>query len=193
MRRTGLMTLGLLALLVAACGTGGETLADGDEVTITMSEFQFEPSELHLTPGTTVTIRLENIGEKDHEFIAGKEVALEDGNPHGFETDFFTTVENLTVEPADALETSMEGMGEDSMTDTTMGDMTETTMGDTGEGDEVEGMGDMVMVVREPTETATITFTVTEASVGEWDFGCFEEDGAHWDDGMRGTIVVEEG
>lgn len=42
------------------------------------------------------------------------------------------------------------------------------------------------------TETARITFTVTEASTGEWEFGCFEEDGAHWDDGMRAIIVVEE-
>lgn len=184
MKKTGLLILGLLALVIAACGTGGEALADGDEVTITMSEFEFEPSELRLTPGTTVTIRLENIGKKDHEFMVGQEVHIEDGAPHGFESDFFATVDNVTVEPADALETSMEGMdmGEESMTSTTMGGM---------EGEGMEEMG--VMVVRAPAETATITFTVTEASVGEWEIGCFEEDGAHWDDGMQGTIIVEEG
>lgn len=44
-----------------------------------------------------------------------------------------------------------------------------------------------------PTQTASITFTVTEVSIGEWEFGCFEEDGAHWDDGMKGTLIVEEG
>lgn len=206
MRRARLILVAVTALVAGACGGGGETLADGDQVTITMSEYAFEPSEIHLTPGTTVTIELENIGEKDHEFMAGMEVAIEDGLPHGFESDFFDTVEGMTIDPPDALDTSMEGMdmGDESMdeemSDTTMGDMSSTTMGDMGsdttmgdmEGGEehAEDMG--VMVVRQPTQTATITFTVTEASVGEWEFGCFEEDGAHWDDGMKGTIVVEE-
>lgn len=198
MRKTGLFAAVLVALLLGACG-GGETVADGGEVTIVMSEYQFEPSEIRLTPGTTVTFMLSNEGEKDHEFMAGQEVAIEDGIPHGFESDFFDTVDNLVIDPPDALETSMEGMeGMDMGSDTTMGDMaSDTTMGDM-EGDEDHSEGeehmDMgVMVVREPTQTATITFTVTEASIGEWDFGCFEEDGAHWDDGMRGTIIVEEG
>lgn len=193
MRRTGLMMVGLLALLPAACGGGGEALADGDEVTVTLSEFQFEPSDIRLTPGTTVTIRLENIGEKDHEFMAGREVHIEDGIPHGFESDFFDTVEGLTIDPPDALESGMEGMdmGGESMSETTMGDMgSDTTMGDMAGEEGMEDMG--VMVVRAPTETATITFTVTEASIGEWEVGCFEEDGAHWDDGMKGTLIVEE-
>lgn len=185
MRRIGILMATLLALLVAACG-GGETVADGGQVEIALAEFEFDPSEIRLTPGTTVTFVLENIGEKDHEFMIGREVHVEDGIPHGFETDFFDTVEGLTIEPADALETGMEGMGDESMSTTTMGDM---------EGEEeMEDMEDMgVMVVRAPTETATITFTVTEASIGEWEIGCFEEDGAHWDDGMKGTLIVEEG
>jgi plastocyanin len=197
MRKTGLLVFAVLAMVVTACGGGGETVADGGEVTITMSEYQFEPSEIHLTAGTTVTFVLRNEGEKDHELMAGHEVHMEDGIPHGFETDFFDTVENLTIDPPDAQEMEMEGMAsgdesmDESMSDTTMGDMSsDTTMGDM-EGDEhMEDMG--VMVVREPAQTARITFTVTEDSVGEWDFGCFEEDGAHWDDGMKGKIIVEQ-
>lgn len=195
MRRTGTILVVLLAMVMTACGGGGDTLADGDEVTITLSEYEFDPAELHLTPGTTVTIVLENIGEKDHEFMAGHEVHVEDGIPHGFETDFFDTVDDLTIEPSDALATSMEGMDMDdeAMDDEAMDDeMSDTTMGDMEGEDEHMEMEMGVMVVREPTETASITFTVTEASIGEWEFGCFEEDGAHWDDGMRGTIVVEE-
>ena len=190
MRRIQILLIGLIALLVGACGGGGETVADGGEVTMVMTEYQFEPSEISLTPGTTVTIVLSNDGEKDHEFMAGQEVHIEDGVPHGFETDFFDTVENLSVDPPDALETSMEGMDmgdesmDESMSDTTMGDM---------EDEEEHMEEDMdVMVVREPAQTATITFTVTEDSIGEWEFGCFEEDGAHWDDGMKGTLIVEE-
>lgn len=189
MRNKAIPILTGLALIVAACG-GGEpaTLADGEEVTIVMTESQFDPSEIRLAAGTTVTIVLTNEGEKDHEFMAGQEVHIEDGIPHGFESDFFDTVEGLTVDPPDALASSMEGMdtGDESMSDTTMGDMAEE---EEHEEDDME-MG--FMVVREPAQTARITFTVTEASIGEWEIGCFEDDGVHWDDGMRGTIIVEE-
>lgn len=197
MKKTGLLIVAALAMVVTACGGGGETVADGGEVTITMSEYQFDPSEIHLAVGTTVTFVLENEGEKDHELMAGHEVHMEDGIPHGFETDFFDTVSGLTIDPPDALETEMEGMdmGDDSMdesmSDTTMGDMSSDTTMAGMEGEE-EHMDMGVMIAREPTETARITFTVTEDSVGEWDFGCFEEDGAHWDDGMKGKIIVEE-
>ncbi len=37
---------------------------------------------------------------------------------------------------------------------------------------------------------ATITFTVTEDMVGVWEIGCFQDNGAHYDDGMRGTMVI---
>lgn len=189
MRKSGLLLIALLALLIGACG-GGETVEDGGQVEIVMSEYQFEPSEIHLTAGTTVTFVLSNEGEKDHEFMAGQEVHVEDGIPHGFETDFFDTVEDLTIDPPDALETSMEGM--DMGGDESMDEMSSTTMGDMAGEDEHmdEDMG--VMLVREPTQTARVTFTLTADSVGEWEYGCFEEDGAHWDDGMMGTIVVED-
>lgn len=188
MRKASLAIFAVLGLLVVACGGGGSALGDGDEITISMFEYGFDPAEIVLTPGTTVTIVLENDGGKDHEFMAGRDVHMEDGVPHGFETDFFDTVDNLEIDPPDALETEMEEMG-DEMSSTTMGDMSGTTMGDMGGGEEM----DMdVMVVREPTETARITFTVTEASVGEWEFGCFEEEGKHWEEGMKGTLTVEE-
>lgn len=197
MRNTSLLMVALLALVAAACGGGGETVADGGEVTITLQEFQFEPSEITLTPGTTVTIRLENVGEKDHEFMVGQEVHIEDGIPHGFESDFFDTVEDLTIDPPDSLMTTMDEMGDEGMSDTTMGDMEGDDMaGDDMAGDDMGDMGEMedmgVMVVRAPTQSATLTFTVTEASVGTWQIGCFEEEGAHWDDGMKGTLTVEE-
>jgi len=40
-------------------------------------------------------------------------------------------------------------------------------------------------------EVTTITFTVPEDRVGEWEIGCFQERGQHYDDGMRGTFIVE--
>jgi plastocyanin len=173
MRNKGLLLVSVIAVLVAACGGGGETVADGGEVEIVMTEYEFEPSEIHLSPGTTVSFVLTNEGEKDHELMAGQEVHIEDGVPHGFESDFFDTVEDLTIDPPDALETSMEGMdmGDESMSsDTTMGDMDDES--EMAEDEHMDEEMD-VMVVREPAQTATITFTVTEASIGEWEFGCF--------------------
>ena len=189
MRKEGLLVLVVMALALAACGSG--TVADGGTITVNMTDFEFEPAEIHLAVGTTVTIELVNDGAVDHEFMAGRDVHMENGVPHGFESDFFDTVDGLTVTPPDAQEMEMEemeGMG----SDTTMGDMgSDTTMGDMD--DEEMHMEDMqVMVVREPTQTATITFTVTEDSVGEWTVGCFEGEGAHWEAGMKGKIIVEE-
>lgn len=36
-----------------------------------------------------------------------------------------------------------------------------------------------------------ITFTVPQDRVGEWEMACFEDDGSHYEDGMRGTLVVQ--
>jgi hypothetical protein len=41
-------------------------------------------------------------------------------------------------------------------------------------------------------EVTDITFTVTEDKVGTWTMGCFQERGQHFDDGMNGTIIVEQ-
>jgi plastocyanin len=183
-RITSTLVVGLVAL--TACGGGGSAVADGEELQIALTEFEFTPSTIRLIPGTTVTFVLTNDGEKPHEFMVGNDVSVEDGIPHGFESDFFATVENLSIDPPDAQSMEMEDMGEDE----SMGDMASTTMGDMADDEMEEEVG--VMVVREPTQVARITFTVTEASIGEWEIGCFEDDGAHWDDGMKGTLVVEQ-
>jgi len=37
-----------------------------------------------------------------------------------------------------------------------------------------------------------MTLTVTEEMVGEWEFGCFEQDGVHYTAGMKGMMVVTQ-
>ena len=75
-------------------------------------------------------------------------------------------------------------------------------MGEEGDMDMTEGEGDMdmadddhmehgFMVMRQPGEQASVTFTVPADASGEWEIACFEEDGAHYDDGMRGTLIIE--
>jgi uncharacterized cupredoxin-like copper-binding protein len=109
-----------------------------------------------LKVGQTVTLVLKNVGDKEHEFMIGRDAKTTDGAPDGFEHDFFEALDTA-VSPPDAL----MGMGDD-------------------------------MVMRDPGESAEVTFTVTADQVGEWQIGCFEDDGAHWDDGMQGKLVVEE-
>jgi hypothetical protein len=65
------------------------------------------------------------------------------------------------------------------------------------EGAHAEGMememdehhGGMVML--DPGRETTLTMTIPEDKVGTWVFGCFQENGLHFDDGMRGLLIVE--
>jgi len=83
------------------------------------------------------------------------------------------------------MEHDMEGMEHD-MVETSFGALQRPEM------DAHAGL----MVMFDPTmipanEVTTITFTVPEDKVGEWELGCFQEQGQHYDDGMRGTLIVE--
>jgi len=177
-------------LAVSACGGGGGvTVAAGGEIVIELSEFEFSPSEIHVSPGDTVTFVLRNTGDKDHEFMIGRDVRTTDGVPDGFEHNFFEG-ETPMVMPADAaMSGDMEEM--DMSSDTTMGDMaSDTTMGEMDMGEEGHDEHGF-MVMRSPGTEATLTVTIPADASGEWQIGCFEEDGAHWDDGMRGTLIID--
>ena len=152
---------------------------------------------MSVVKGDDVTLRFFGInGEKDHEFMIGRDVRITDGAPDGFEHNFFEG-ETPMVMPADAaMSGDMDDM--DMSSDTTMGDMSsDTTMGDMGSD---TTMGDMemgdekahgFMIMRSPGTEATLTITIPADASGEWQFGCFEEDGAHWDDGMRGKLIID--
>jgi hypothetical protein len=94
------------------------------------------------------------------------------------------------VMPAEA---AMGAEGEMDMGDD--GSMTDDTMaGDEAmEDDHMEDdhMAHGFMVMRPPGERAELTFVVPVDASGEWEIGCFEEDGAHYDDGMRSKLIIE--
>jgi hypothetical protein len=46
------------------------------------------------------------------------------------------------------------------------------------------------MVVLGAGGRGTMTFNVTEGMVGEWEIGCFEQIGVHYDAGMHGPVKV---
>jgi hypothetical protein len=47
----------------------------------------------------------------------------------------------------------------------------------------------MVVLAKTGNE-ATITFTATEEMLGEWEIGCFSQEGVHYVAGMNGKFVV---
>ena len=183
-RRLGVALL-TMAMIATACGGGGAATPDANGVvTIELSEFAFSPGDITLNVGDTVTFVINNTGEKEHEWMVGRELETDEGFPSGFHDNFFEGMMSLEVSPMDA---AMGLPGEEMDMDM---DMPATTMaGMDMDADEAEDHGFMIM--RNPGQTASITFTVTADQIGEWEMGCFEEDGAHYDDGMKGTLTVE--
>jgi hypothetical protein len=201
------------AFLLAACGPSGATPDPATGEILILQEddeegMNFSPETIVLTAGETVTIKLENHGSKDHEFMIGREVVYTDtGAPNGFEVDFFEGIEDQ-VEVSlgegamlmiDSETVAMGGMamdeGEGEMA---MEEDGEHEHEEEGEEHEEEGggmemhmdhSGWMVMDAAGSGQS-TITFTVPEDRVGEWELACFEDDGTHYDDGMRGTLIV---
>ena len=57
-----------------------------------------------------------------------------------------------------------------------------------------EHTGLMVMIdpkMIPPDQATVLTFTVPADKVGRWELGCFQEQGQHYDDGMRAVLIVE--
>ena len=55
-----------------------------------------------------------------------------------------------------------------------------------------EEMHEGFMVALPEDGTGTIKFTVTEGMVGKWEIGCFEQDGVHYDAGMKGSVNITQ-
>ena len=200
-----LVLMSVAALGLAGCGEGAATPDENGEIVITMTESAYAPNIIEVSPGQTVTFVLVNEGEKDHELMIGRNVTFTDGVPDGFEHNFFEGLSPIVVPPEAAMEMDememedmdMEGMDMDEMEmdemDMEEGDDHDDDMEgmDMEEGDDHAGHG--FMVLRQPNETARITITIPLDATGEWELGCFEEDGAHWDDGMKGTFTIVTG
>lgn len=130
------------------------------KVTIDMTEYKFEPATLQLKVGQEVTLTLINSGQLQHEVMFGREVMLMNNRPAGYQEDMFAAG-GVTPE-----------VQQDIMPE------------------EEEEVHTGFMVVVPVGGTATVKFKVTEGMVGEWEMGCFEQDGVHYDAGMKGTVTV---
>ncbi len=159
-----LLSVALVGVLLAACAA---KTPEPVKYTIEMSEFAFSPNEIQAKVGQEVTIELVNQGALAHELMIGQDVKMTDNHPNGFEHDMFEAAE---VEPM-----VMGGME---------GDM------DMGSGEMHDDHTGFMVTVPTGGEPATITFTATKDMVGEWEMGCFEQDGVHYNAGMKGKLVV---
>jgi plastocyanin len=174
------LLVALFAILLGACGS---TPPKPVAFTIEMDEFDFTPEELEVRVGQEVTITLVNVGALDHEFMIGRDVNYNaDLQPTGYVDDFFAVGGVLPEVSGGMLmdhnEDEMGGMdhGDDDMDDSE--DMTEPM--------------DVNMVMQPVgSDQTVISFTVTEAMLGDWEIGCFELDGVHYTSGMVGTLAVK--
>ena len=162
------LPLAAFVLLLAACAGGQpQSSAKPEPVTYTveMTEYAFQPNELQAKVGQEVTIELVNSGVLEHELMVGRDVKMTNNRPDGYQHDMFA---ETNAEPV------VMGGKEDGM------DMS-------GHGSEHTGF---MVIVPNGAEKATITFTATQDMVGEWEIGCFSQDGVHYDAGMKGKFVV---
>jgi uncharacterized cupredoxin-like copper-binding protein len=46
------------------------------------------------------------------------------------------------------------------------------------------------MVTLAPGATASLTVTIPDDAVGDWEIGCFRDKGTHWSSGMHATLRI---
>ena len=186
-----------IPLILAACGA--QAPPEPQEISIDMTEYSFTPADLEFKVGQDVTLHLTNSGALEHEIMFGRDVMMTDGRPNGFMVDMF---ESAGVEPAVTVEKSdgseheenenaerdehMEG--DEHMEDEEHSEGDEHTEDEHMEDDHAHA-GFMVMVPAAK-DTYTMSFTVTEDMLGDWEIGCFLLDGVHYTSGMEGTLKV---
>ncbi len=164
MKQLGLIQLLLTAsILLVACA---KQTPEPVTYTIEMSEYAFTPNTIEAKVGQQVTLELVNKGTLEHEIMFGRDVMMMDNRPDGFQTEMF---QMANVEPQVMMQEGMSGMGE------------------SGQGADHSGF---MVILPKTGAKATLTFTVTKDMQGEWEIGCFSQEGVHYNAGMKGKFVV---
>ena len=191
-RSTTAMILAV-SVLAAACGGGGQTSGDSGgpdaHIRVNMTEYGFGSDVIEVRAGQTVEFLLKNSGDLDHEFMIGREVtATMGGMATGFEHDFFEGLMPIVDPPEAVMDMESMDMGMDDMDldDMDPDDMDMDDMDMDGHDDHHHGF----MVVLAPGATASVTVTIPDDAVGDWEIGCFLDKGTHWSSGMHATLRI---
>jgi plastocyanin len=205
-RKLFIILFGLAALLLSACASAPSAV----EFTVEMTEFAYSPETIEVSVGQEVTLHIENHGALAHELMIGRDVVEHDGQPANYGHNMFEGAEPMVMAADDhddgddhddeGDDHDDEGDDHDDEGDDHDDEMDMEDDGhDEGEDDHAEDADghageDHGFMVSLPGGTAdsstTVTFTVTEDMVGEWEIGCFLDGGSHYIAGMVGTFVV---
>lgn len=170
---------------------GTPAAADGT-FTIAMTDYRFSPASMVWRVGERVTITLVGKSEatppKPHEFMIGRgprttQTVFGPRQEDGFETPFFSGV---TIEIVAGSGLQMLMPGEAILTGLSPAQI--VAAGATGE---MEMRGDMrgFMPLVGPRGSLTFSFIVPDKP-GEWTYGCFQQTGQHFLNGMKGTVTI---
>lgn len=198
---------GLMLLWVATRPMPSYATGPG-RIVITATDYAFTPRSTTWRAGERVMLTLENDSDanpgKGHEFMMGRRPVLGATvfGPRpigGYETDFFDGVA-VKILRAKGLSMLMPGKAKVSERDIAtfvMSDMPGMQMGGGSGGMQMGGMPGMqmegdqgFMLMLEPGGSVTISFVVP-AKRGRWEFGCFQQSGQHYTNGMKGAVAVD--
>jgi plastocyanin len=161
----------LLAISLALLSACGIPKPEPVTIQLEMSEYAFRPETIEVKVGQQVTIELVNTGLISHELMIGREVMKDGNRPVGYSQDMFTTAR---VEPQVS---GVALLGHDH------------NHADSDHSEDTHDH-DFIIILPRTNSQATLTFTVTREMLGEWEMGCFEQEGVHYDAGMKGKFIV---
>lgn len=156
---------------------------------ILMTDYKYSPDHMVWRVGDRVTITLieksEARPQKPHEFMIGRTPRTEETvfgihQEDGFETPFFSGV-TIEIMSGSGLQMLMPGKA----VLTGLPAMQVMSPGPMGEMEEMTGFMPLVGAKGH----LTFSFTVPDKP-GEWTYGCFQQDGQHFLNGMKGTISI---
>lgn len=188
---TGAVVLLLLAGGMVAWGRNPQP-ANQTRFTIHMLDYAFKPAHMVWHVGQTVTVTLVDDSDshpgKAHEWMVGRGPNLKQtvfGPRHvdGFHVPFFKGVDVKVVSGHDLV---MFMGGAAHLSGEPVKDV--LRKGPMGPMEEMSGF----MPLLDGKGRLTISFKVPDKP-GTWIYGCFQQSGQHFTNGMRGTIDVVEG
>lgn len=165
---------------------------------LSATDYAFTPSSATWQVGERVRLTIDNDSEanpgKAHEFMMGRqpvlgETAFGPWPTGGFVTDFFAGVQ-VDIVRAQGLQMVMPAearVRQEQIDRSVSGGMGGMEMGGAGAAGEGES-GFMLML--DPGGSVTISFVVPDRP-GSWEFGCFQQTGQHYTNGMKGRVTVE--
>lgn len=187
-------SIGLAAVLVVGIyvwqSHRAPAAAAGNYV-ITMDDYLYKPAHMIWHVGERITLTLVNHSEshpqKPHEFMVGRtprtdETVFGVKQEDGFETTFFS---GMTLEILAGSGMKMLMAGDAKLTGLPPMQVTAPGPMDMDHMEEMTGF----MPVFGKGATLTFSFVVPDRP-GEWTYGCFQQSGQHFLNGMKGTITI---